>query len=80
MNWNDQLHGCFGRRDRIFAGHPLDQQRAQEMLITAIQEGVTKKEMQDAIRDFLSAAGCDKEHIEKQINAAFKVETYLKMT
>lgn len=80
MNWKEQIRGCFGSRDRIFAGHPNDHQRAQAMLIAAIQEGATKKEMHDAIKDFLTNEGCEKEHIEKQLREVFKVGTYLKMT
>jgi len=76
MSFKDKIPGCFGTVDKIFAGHPLDQGRAKDMLIAALQETESWSEFENAIREYLSGEGCRSEHIDKQIERVKKVNSY----
>lgn len=53
-NWEECIAGCFSVGDRKFASHDCDIQRAREMLIAALQQGVGYKEFCMRIKNWLS--------------------------
>jgi hypothetical protein len=52
-NWENQIAGCFSVVDCKFASQYYDVERAREMLIAALQQGVGYKEFCKAIRKWL---------------------------
>jgi hypothetical protein len=72
MAWNERIAGCFGIKDLIFAGHPLDEKRAKEMVKNAKEEGASRREVLDAIEKYLKGEGASKEHIAAQLKRADK--------
>lgn len=46
MSWQNQVPGCFGDQDVIFAGHPLDEGRAKQAIKDAKAAGATKDDFE----------------------------------
>ena len=76
MDWKKLIPGCFGAVDCIFAMHPLDHQRAQELLVAAIKQKVSASEYRKAIKDFLISEGCSPEHIKEQLTQVMSLRRY----
>ncbi len=67
MEWKQQIPGCFGEDDQLFAVHPLDRKKAHELLGTLIDEHVSWSDVCLAVRDHLKERGCGPEHISQQM-------------
>jgi hypothetical protein len=76
MSWKKQIPGCFGTVDCIFAMHPLDHERAQQLLVAAIKQKVSAREYRKAIKDYLISEGCGTDHIKEQLTRAMSLRTY----
>jgi hypothetical protein len=46
MSWQNQVPGCFGAQDMIFAGHPLDADRAKQAIKDAKAAGASKDDFE----------------------------------
>ena len=74
-NWKDMIAGCFGSADKIFSGHPSDQDRAIDLLQECSKNGVsisalieeTEKYLKDSL-DFNSQTQEVQQHMQKHIN------------
>ena len=53
--WQKKIGGCFGDQDQVFAGHPLDEQRAFELLTQLRDEDVRWEEFAAELRSYLSS-------------------------
>lgn len=73
MNHIDQIPGCFGTRDQIFAGHPLDEKRAFELLKYCRENKISLEGILDEIKRHLESEKCGKPHIKEQLDS---VRTY----
>lgn len=68
--WKIHLKQAFGVVDKRFAGHPLDQKKAQEARKIIKREGVTWAEIEAEITRILQ--GVTPDHLHKQIDEARK--------
>ena len=81
-NWEECIAGCFTVGDCKFASHDCDIQRAKEMLITALQQGVRYNEFCEAIKDWLRGqlvnanSQVAKERLEEEMKKVRKLATY----
>lgn len=76
MSWEEQISGCFGSKDKIFAGHPYDIQRAAKLLTQAIEENIGWSEYTSKIKEWLKSEGCSKEHIVNQMEKVKNTKSY----
>ena len=67
-DWEERVPGCFGNTDLIFAGHPLDENRAFDLLATLREGNVGWSEAKSAFRDHLEREGASTDHISNQIS------------
>lgn len=67
MDFRSKIPGTFGAVDLKFAIHPLDAERAIELLKVCYQENVSMKELLVAVEDFLRKGGSGDEHIKEQL-------------
>jgi hypothetical protein len=65
--WKDLIPGCFGIADLKFARHPLDEQRAKNMVNSARDSGSSTEEILGAIREYLTSEEASSEHINHEI-------------
>jgi hypothetical protein len=75
MDWKNQIAGCFGNVDQIFAGHPLDEERAFKLLTVLRKERIGWSLVEPAFREHLQHKNCGEEHIATQIA---RVEKHMK--
>lgn len=81
-NWEEQIAGCFSVEDRKFASQYCDIQRAKEMLIAALQQGVGYKEYCTAIKDWLRGQLVNanpkvaKERLKSEMKKVRKLSSY----
>lgn len=78
MAWHDNISGCFGSVDMLFALHDSDRQRAQEVLRLAMQEGVYFHDYIETFKAHMRSRGCPEQHIANQIVNISNVRYYLK--
>lgn len=72
------IAACFGSSDRIFAGHPMDRERARELLMFIIEKEVTLTDFKKQVEIFLKEAGIKNEkHFNKQLDRIFNLKVYL---
>lgn len=69
---NKKIGGCFGDADKIFAGHPLDEERAKKYRKMASQNHINLEEMQNIIAGYLFRTGFPPEHCKEQMVKASK--------
>jgi len=69
MIWKQDIAGCFGEVDQLFAIHPLDDQRAFDLLIKLRRERPGWEDIEEAFRDHLQSQGCNADHIDEQLEA-----------
>nr|WP_298059377.1 hypothetical protein [uncultured Halomonas sp.] len=77
MSWITRISGCFGAVDKKFAFHASDTLRAAEMLKVACEENVGWDEYIHEIKSWLTAQGCDKQHIDEQMKRVQDLKNYL---
>lgn len=67
MSFREQIPGTFGTADLKFALHPLDGERAIELLKACYMENVPLQDLLMAIEDFLRKKSVGAQHIKEQI-------------
>ena len=77
MPWQDQVPGTFGSVDLVFGGHPLDRERARQLLIDASASNVSLPELLDAAETFLRSRGTPPSHIDVQLDRMKKIQYWL---
>jgi len=65
-NWKNKISGCFGMNDGKFGLHPLDRERAKEMLKEAIDAEVTMQEIIEAITEYMRDDGVGNPRIKEE--------------
>ena len=70
MAWDRELPGCFGDVDKIFAEHPLDEERAFAWLRLLREQHQGWAEAKRQISEYLKSEGAAAAHIAKQIKRA----------
>jgi hypothetical protein len=66
-SWKSLVPGCFGMADLRFARHPLDEQRAKNMVKEAKRSGSSQEEIIAEIREYLASEGASSEHIDNEV-------------
>jgi len=67
MQWDKQTPGCFGKANLIFAGHPMDEDRAFEWMIDLRKRNIGMKEVSVQVEAYLKSEGASPDHIKQQI-------------
>ena len=67
MSWKDQIWGCFGNADGLFANHPLDANRAYRLLGVLIEEHVTWSQAKTAVKQAMADNNCGRRLIAEQM-------------
>lgn len=67
MSFREKIPGTFGSMDLNFAVHPLDGERAIQLLKACYQTNVPLQELLVAVEDFLRKEGAGDEHISEQL-------------
>jgi hypothetical protein len=65
--YDQELPGCFGSADLIFAGHPMDANRAFEWLASLRKRRIGLAATKDQVREWLSEKGAGTALIDEQI-------------
>jgi hypothetical protein len=76
MSWQDQIPGCFGAKDALFANHPRDERRAEEAIKNAKAAGATFEDFEKEIvwYCYKEVTGTHfQEHLGKQVAKARKL-------
>ncbi len=73
-DWKTKLPRCFGILDHKFALHPLDEERAKQMMKSAFNSGASIDDFLSAITDYLASKGAKKKHIKEQLEYARKLK------
>jgi hypothetical protein len=74
-NWKNQVAGCFGADDLIWAGHEEDQRRCRQLLQDAIESGATMEDIVETVRGYLQSKRASKDHIDEQIRSVRDLKT-----
>lgn len=69
------IRGCFGSADGVFAAHPSDTDRAQNLKRIILENNLPLTEIRDIALCYLYHKGYVKDHIDEQIQ---KVYDFLK--
>jgi hypothetical protein len=67
QNWKNQIAGCFGEVDKLFAGHPSDQQRATKLRSDLKQANILNDEIIDGFAGWLYRQGVQGSHLNEQM-------------
>ena len=67
MDFRSNISGAFGNVDLKFAIHPLDAERAIELLRICHENNVSLKELLSAVEDFLLKSGAGNSHVKEQL-------------
>lgn len=67
---NKRIGACFGDQDKIFAGHPMDEEFAKEFRKKAFDNNISLSEIQNIISGYLYRTEWFAEHCEKQTDKA----------
>ncbi|RXK82460.1 hypothetical protein EST62_10610 [Chlorobaculum sp. 24CR] len=76
MSFVEKIAGCFGDQDLIFAGHSNDKKRAKEMMINALEEGVSFKDYEKSIKNYLEEKTENRSHINNQMRRVRNLKYY----
>ncbi|MBS9782386.1 MAG: hypothetical protein KGV43_01125 [Arcobacter sp.] len=52
-DWMNMISGCFGSKDKRFAGHPLDRERAIDLLKECDKNGISLERLLDEVEKYL---------------------------
>lgn len=61
------IKNCFGENDSTFCSHVLDEKRAEKLLSTARENGITLKEIIIAASTYLKSKGVNEEKLEIEL-------------
>ena len=67
MTLQEMIPGCFGEMDQLFALHPLDENRAFELLRYCRENNIGLKEVSLEIKRHLMSRNCGNDHISDQL-------------
>ena len=67
MLTDNEMAGCFGDVDYLFAVHPLDQRRALAVLNKLAANGDQWVGARAAFQEFLTRKGCGAAHVAEQL-------------
>jgi hypothetical protein len=70
MSFDRELPRCFGVADRIFAGHPSDEDAAFEWLKSLRKRHIGWKAARAQIREYLKSKNARRAHIQEQVKRA----------
>ena len=77
MSWKEKVRGGFGEADVIFAGHPLDEDRAKKAIKAAKDAGASRDEFEKElvwhVYKNVQAADYLKEHLDKTVKKLHKL-------
>lgn len=65
-----RIGGCFGTADKVFAGHPNDEERAKELRQLAFDNGVSLQRVMQIVDSYLLNTGFVKEHLQEEQGSA----------
>lgn len=68
MSWQQKIPGAFGDQDLVFAEHPLDADRALDLLKDCYQSDIPLKDVIDEVEKYLKANGATTQHITDQLS------------
>jgi hypothetical protein len=77
QNWKNQIAGCFGEVDKLFAGHPLDEERAKKLRSDLKQANLPEDEIIDGFTGWLYRQNISGNHLIEQMAV---VKSFLKLT
>jgi len=66
-SWQNDIAGCFGITDLIFAGHKLDEDRAFDLLIRLREENIGWNVAKAEIESWLSGKEVSAAHVNEQL-------------
>lgn len=67
MSWKKKVSGTFGAQDLIFAGHPLDADRALELLKECYKSNIPLQDVLDEAESYLKSKGAQAQHVQEQL-------------
>lgn len=76
MSWEEKISGCFGFVDKQFALHHSDGKHAAQLLAAANAENVGFNEFCQEIENWLVNQGCNKEHIDQEMERVRDIKSY----
>lgn len=76
MPWKNSIPGCFGCKDKKFAMHPNDIQRASDIIKEVNVAGDGWDDYLTAVEDWLTQQGCNQSHIAEQMKRVKDIENY----
>ena len=68
-----QIGGCFGSADKLFARHPLDEEQAKNLCEIAFENKITLQEIKEIILEYLHEHLSNEEHINSEFEKATKM-------
>lgn len=75
MDWKDKISGCFGHDLAGFAAHPLDEQRAFDLLAELRSASIGWQEVADEFENYLMSKTGNAQFSAEQMK---KVEAHFK--
>lgn len=54
MDWKQMIPGCFGDQNGIFALHPADERRAEELKGMLRDQHISNQDIEEAFEDWLA--------------------------
>lgn len=66
------LKSCFGEQDKIFAGHPMDEERAKKIRNEAKRIGLPLNWIEEMCLGYFNVWGSSHEHIQTQMKVINK--------
>lgn len=67
MDWMQRIGGCFGTADGLFANHPLDEDRAFQLLRIMRENGVGWEQAREAFRKYMEDNSFGADIVEEQM-------------
>jgi hypothetical protein len=67
MAYDQELPGCFGNVDLIFAGHPLDEDRAFKWLASLRERHIGLADAKEQVVAFMTEKGAGQSLIDEQL-------------
>ena len=73
MDWKNDIPGCFGSVDQVFAGHPSDEEHAKELRKNLIASEISFRDLEDAIVGHMFRKGCNLDHMNEQMKTVTRL-------
>lgn len=75
MDWQQRIPGCFGNVDGLFAVHPMDLQRACQLLQVLVENQIGWEQVRKAFLDYIEGNNQSPDRIEKHMA---RIEKHMK--